>query len=147
MSSCRTKQEHGSLNDGLHCVLKKKGRLSDVQQGPSVFNNHIPALLKRTFSLPHELHLENQRKEKAWRLPQFQLWKTGGRIDHTAMSCGVWSTLKTGNVTLTVIGNSLTDRETFVANACDKWSLYVRKMGHLESWLRLHVVALFDRPW
>lgn len=50
--------------------------------------------LSETFSSTHELHLENQRKEKARRPSQFQLWKTGGRSDHTGVSCGVWSTLK-----------------------------------------------------
>lgn len=53
--------------------------------------------LSETFSSTHELHLENQRKEKARRPSQFQLWKTGGRSDHTGVSCGVWSTLKKKN--------------------------------------------------
>lgn len=39
---CRTNQDHGSPNDGLHSVLEKEERLSDAQERPSVFDNHNP---------------------------------------------------------------------------------------------------------
>lgn len=74
--------------NGLHCALEEEeeeeGRLSGAQEGPSLFDNHTPALVNQTSSSSHELHLENQRKEqqkkKSLKLEQAshsQLLKTG----------------------------------------------------------------------
>lgn len=50
----------------LYCALEveeeEEGRLSDAQEGPSVFDNHTPAHVNQTSSSSHELHLANQRK-------------------------------------------------------------------------------------
>ena len=55
---CRTDQDGGRPDGGLHCVLKMKLRLSDAQERPSVFDNHTPALLNQNLSSSHELHRE-----------------------------------------------------------------------------------------
>lgn len=76
---CRTHQEHGHLKDGHRRVLQKKERLSDAQEGPSMFDNHIPALLKRLLRM----------KIKERRKIQVEEMNTKSPLS-PAMSCGVF---------------------------------------------------------
>lgn len=76
---CRTHQEHGHLKDGHRRVLQKKERLSDAQEGPSMFDNHIPALLKRLLRMKIKERRKIQVEEMNIKSPL-----------SPAMSCGVF---------------------------------------------------------